>query len=316
MNRLLSIHGNPDPEHPHVVLSINATLCGNECTLTPLCDEAIVAAKSLGQPNVPVVIVGDVHGCLEEFQELLVLSGYSESQSLRERPIVVLVGDLVNKGPYSVETVRYCRRIGAFCVRGNHDDTLIHWALIAKGRKAREANEMMMPPKYEYLNALDSDDLDWLVQLPYSITIPQYSARIVHAGIVPGVPLEHQRGTDLYRMRNVIPQTSLDDDNSSSSSRSAVVSWHGTDSAKEGVAWAENYADADYHVFFGHDAKRGLQHAHQATGLDTGCCYGNAISSLLSLPSSVTRVCMYACVYLVRTQADGLCAASAHDRAG
>ena len=49
-----------------------------------------------------VAIVGDVHGCLEELQELCAL--------LPDTTVIVLVGDLVHKGRFSAEVVQYVRQ--------------------------------------------------------------------------------------------------------------------------------------------------------------------------------------------------------------
>jgi bis(5'-nucleosyl)-tetraphosphatase (symmetrical) len=62
-----------------------------------------------------VLVIGDVHGCLDELRALLAKANYS-----REKDSVVLVGDLVNKGPKSAETVRFAREQGFFSVRGTY----------------------------------------------------------------------------------------------------------------------------------------------------------------------------------------------------
>lgn len=88
-----------------------------------------------------VLVVGDIHGCLKEFEELLTKCKYdSNDMSL------VLVGDLVNKGPYSAEVVKYARSLNAFCVRGNHDDSALAFAT---GQATTER-----PTAYSYLESL------------------------------------------------------------------------------------------------------------------------------------------------------------------
>lgn len=68
-----------------------------------------------------ILVVGDVHGCLEELKELLSLCKYDEMQCT-----LIFVGDLVNKAPYSAEVVQFVRSLrNAYCVRGNHDDTAL-----------------------------------------------------------------------------------------------------------------------------------------------------------------------------------------------
>lgn len=73
-----------------------------------------------GSPESRVIIVGDVHGCADEMEMLLEKCHYDE-----KKDIVIFVGDLVNKGPKSAETIRRVRamteRGEAFCVMGNHD---------------------------------------------------------------------------------------------------------------------------------------------------------------------------------------------------
>jgi predicted phosphodiesterase len=71
-----------------------------------------------------VLIIGDIHGCLVEFKDLLNKSNYNDADTS-----LILVGDLVNKGPYSAEVVKYARSLNAYCVRGNHDDSALSLAL-------------------------------------------------------------------------------------------------------------------------------------------------------------------------------------------
>lgn len=75
-----------------------------------------------------VVIIGDIHGCFEELVELL------NRCSVDENTNVILVGDLVNKGPYSAEVVAFARRNKFLSVRGNHDEAALK-DLHARGNK-------------------------------------------------------------------------------------------------------------------------------------------------------------------------------------
>ncbi len=87
------------------------TPCG---TLMPRCVHRVLSRQDVRSR---VLVVGDVHGCLRELQALLKKVQYDQAQDT-----VVLVGDLVNKGPLSAETVQFCRQENFYSVRGNHDD--------------------------------------------------------------------------------------------------------------------------------------------------------------------------------------------------
>jgi len=76
----------------------------------------------------PFDIVGDVHGCCDELEELLAELGYVSSGGVYAHPDgrrAVFVGDLVDRGPRIVDSVRLVKAMldagSAFCVPGNHD---------------------------------------------------------------------------------------------------------------------------------------------------------------------------------------------------
>ena len=48
-----------------------------------------------------------------------------------------------------------------------------------------------------------SEDVEWLIQLPYTMSIPYYDALIVHAGLEPGVSLDKQKPTDMCILRTL-----------------------------------------------------------------------------------------------------------------
>ena len=92
-------------------------------------------------------LVGDLQGCCDAFERLLADIGFSPS-----RDHLVVLGDLVNRGPQSLATLRRLRELGdaATCLLGNHDLHLL--AVACGGRKAHRSDTLA-----EVLEAPDRD---------------------------------------------------------------------------------------------------------------------------------------------------------------
>ncbi|GBG81780.1 hypothetical protein CBR_g33958 [Chara braunii] len=73
--------------------------------------------------------------------------------------------------------------------------------------------------KWDWVETLDDNDLEYLSSLPFSIRIPSHNALIVHAGMVPGVPLEEQDLSDLYKVRYLMRRGALQNDRLDGSER-------------------------------------------------------------------------------------------------
>jgi hypothetical protein len=200
---------------------------------------------------VPYLVVGDVHGCVEELEELLRIAGSGRD--------VVLVGDLVGKGPDSSGVLALVRSIGARSVRGNHDQHLIRWhEAVARG----DTEPKLSDAQREVAEELDQDDFAFLCSLPYFIRLEDEGAVVVHAGLVPGVSLDAQEPEHMLTLR------SFRRDGSPSKR------------VEGGVPWASCWPGPEL-VVFGHDAVRGLQQYPHAVGLDTGCVYGGELTGYL-----------------------------------
>lgn len=197
------------------------------------------------------LVIGDVHGCVDELDRLL------ERFAPARGDEVVLVGDLVNKGPESVAVIRRCREIGARAVLGNHDDLLLR-CIAAR----REDNDDEFPDAVRKIaRKLDDEEIAWLERLPLFLALPAHSTLVVHAGLRPGARPERQDRMHLLTMRSIRSD--------------------GTTSKRidEGVPWASLWTGPE-HVLFGHDAVRGLQEWPYATGIDTGCVYGGRLTAV------------------------------------
>ena len=132
-----------------------------------------------------------------------------------------------------------------------------------------------VPPslcRYAWTDELCEADLAYLEALPFTITLADHDAVVVHAGLVPGVPLHDQRWQDMTCMRDLVR------------TGEGQPAWAAAETpAGSSAAWASVW-DGPGHVVFGHDAKRGLQQHRKATGLDTGCLYGKRLTAMV-LPS-------------------------------
>jgi predicted phosphodiesterase len=205
------------------------------------------------------LIIGDVHGCIAELETLLRTARVSRDTR------IVLVGDLVAKGPYSRHVVDFCRDRGVLAVRGNHDEAVVrYWKAARKGKELPRLGRSGQ----EALEQLDDKHLAWLAALPYVLRL-EPDLVVVHGGLAPGVRLDRQDPEVMLTLRSVLPGGKL------------------SDRAGEGVPWASRWKGPE-RVVFGHDALRGLQRYPWATGLDTGCCYGRELTALELTGSALT----------------------------
>ena len=120
--------------------------------------------------------IGDIQGCLESLQCLL-----EKVQFDPQKDRLWLVGDLINRGPDSLGTLRflYSLRDSIEFVLGNHD---LHFLAVAYGLRKQSQNDTLQA----LLDAPDKQQLvDWLIQGKLIHTDETLGFTMVHAGIPP-----------------------------------------------------------------------------------------------------------------------------------
>lgn len=123
-----------------------------------------------------VYAVGDLQGCLEPLKCLLERIKFDPAQDK-----LWLVGDLVNRGPQSLETLRFLYRMreSLVCVLGNHDLHLLAASrMIERLKKSDTLREILEAPDRAEL-------LDWLRQQKLLHHDAERNVALVHAGIPP-----------------------------------------------------------------------------------------------------------------------------------
>jgi bis(5'-nucleosyl)-tetraphosphatase (symmetrical) len=246
--------------------------------------------------------IGDVQGCYTELRSLLAQLKFSA-----DRDRLWFVGDLVNRGPQSLEVLRFVRTLGdnAVTVLGNHD---LHLLAIACGSHRKRKPDTLD----DIFAAADRDALlDWLITRPLAHHDGDF---MVHAGLVP----QWTVGTALALAREVESALRTDprtlfgnmygdeprrwDESLSGTdrlrfainvlTRLRVCTRDGEVNLKvkgkppqEGSAlrpWFEldTRQSADTRIVFGHWSALGFVRRNGVVGLDSGCVWGGALTAL------------------------------------
>lgn len=123
-----------------------------------------------------IYAIGDVQGCYEELQALLKQINFNANKDT-----LWFAGDIINRGPHSLQTLRFIQALGAnaITVLGNHD---LHTLAVANGRGKQGKKDTIK----DILEAPDRDKLlDWLLHRPLMHYDHKLNVCLVHAGIHP-----------------------------------------------------------------------------------------------------------------------------------
>ncbi len=247
-----------------------------------------------------IYAIGDVQGCHDE---LVVLLDRINFDARRDR--LWFVGDLVNRGPKSAQTLRLIRSFGdaAVSVLGNHD---LFMLASAKGHGQAHKGDTFE----EVLDAPDADDLlGWLSQ--QKLAHHESGWLMVHAGVLPSWDVAqtlalaaeaeqavqhddgffaHMRGNQpaawndkldgydrlraivnaLTRLRFCTPTGTMDFTTKTEVAPVGHVAWYEVETRRT----------ASTPVVFGHWAARGLTLQPNLAGIDTGCVWGRTLTAL------------------------------------
>jgi bis(5'-nucleosyl)-tetraphosphatase (symmetrical) len=221
------------------------------------------------------IIVGDVHGCLDEFRALVERVGYRQGTDR-----LIVAGDLVDRGPDSAGVVRYAMEIGAEAVQGNHDAKLLRRRkhMLKAQINANYRNPMYPDADQERtISQLGDSEIAWLEGLPYYIELPEHNALVVHAGFAPGVPLHRQNKETMTMVRYIHPETH----------RMMALEMPGFRQPAGSVFWADLWDDTR-DVIFGHNVvgREGIRvwkgtKGAGCYGIDTGCVFGGRLTAMI-----------------------------------
>lgn len=220
----------------------------------------------------PFDFIGDVHGCHEELRTLLFRLGYSQADVPvhPEGRIAVFVGDLVDRGPGSLEVLQtvigMVKAQSALAVKGNHDDKFMRYL---RGRDVTINHGLERTiSQTAHLDAAERKAIaDFINELPVHYMLDQGRVAVAHAGITP----EYQN-----RNSGRITQFCMYGPTNAGSD---------ADTDPDRVDWTRDYRHT-VKVIYGHTANAFAAWSNNTVNLDTGCVYGGALTAL-SYPEDV-----------------------------
>mgnify|MGYP001828741848 FL=1 len=261
--------------------------------------------------------IGDIQGCYDELQRLLQQLDFSET-----RDQLWFVGDLVNRGPNSLEVLRLVKSLGdaAVTVLGNHD---LHLLALAHGNPKHKHSSNLN----DILGAPDRDELiHWLRHRPLLHRDKKLAFSMIHAGLPPQWSMKtaracarevetvlrgdqhreyflHMYGNEpkiwdpelqgmarwrfitncFTRLRFCSPDGSLQLQRKGAPDQ---------DSQKH-VPWFAHplRASRKKRILFGHWSTLGFNASHNTWALDTGCLWGGKLTALRIDPHAFQLPC-------------------------
>lgn len=210
--------------------------------------------------NGRLIAVGDIHGCHNEFADLL------HQLDLKGGDRTVLLGDLVNRGPNSPKVIDLARQAGSLSLLGNHELRLL------KFRKTGD-RKYMKEHDLETFDALRPQDWAYLESMQLTYEDAELNTVFVHGGFLPGEPWHKQPAEVVTRIQVIDkegrPKKRADDPGAPS--------------------WADLWGGPPF-VIYGHTPRPEVYKLKWSLGIDTGCVMGGYLTAYILPERRIVQV--------------------------
>mgnify|MGYP001550388522 CR=1 FL=1 len=210
-----------------------------------------------------LIAIGDIHGCYREFADLL------EKLKLEHHDRVVLLGDLINRGPDSAKVIALARAHARLALLGNHELRLLNY------RKTGDPTHLKKND-YDTLKQLSSKDWAYLSAMPLTYHEQTHAVVLVHGGFLPGQPWHRQPARVVTRIQNI-------DKEGNPQKRSA---------APNAPHWSKLWNGPPF-VVYGHTSRSEVARLKWSLGIDTSCAMGGSLTACVLPEKKIIQVKAY-----------------------
>lgn len=201
--------------------------------------------------NGRIVAIGDIHGCPDEFNELL------GRVALQPEDRLILLGDLVNRGPDSAAVVDIARERRALSLLGNHERRLLEYRRTGSRDGLKDGDletvEQLKPQHWTYLESM-----------VLTHELPELNTVFVHGGFLPGQPWAKQPADVVTRIQVIDaagrPRKRAD--------------------CPDAPMWADLWSGPPF-VVYGHTPRPDIYKLKWSVGIDTGCVLGGHLTAFI-----------------------------------
>ncbi len=207
-----------------------------------------------------LIAIGDIHGCHTEFEELL------EKLELETHDRVVLLGDLVNRGPDSAKVIALARERVKVALLGNHELRLLNY------RKTGDPTHLKRTD-YDTLKQLSSKDWAYMSAMPITYHDHEHGVVLVHGGFMPGQSWRRQPARIVTRIQVI-------DKDGNPRKRSEMPN---------APHWSELWVGPPF-VVYGHTPRSDVSRMKWSLGIDTGCVLGGSLTACILPERKIVQV--------------------------
>lgn len=201
--------------------------------------------------NGRIIAIGDIHGCYQEFADLIAAVALTSDDQL------ILLGDLINRGPDSCKVIDLAREHRAISLLGNHELRLLNY------RRTRDES-FVKERDFDTFGKLRPDDWAYLEAMVLTHELSDLNTVFVHGGFLPSEPWQKQAAVVVTRIQVI-------DHEGKPRKRS---------DSPDALPWADLWNGPPF-VVYGHTPRPEIYKLKWSVGIDTACAMGGHLTAFI-----------------------------------